>query len=91
MVADDGGGGAVEVGVHVEVVLAQVALDEQLVLLRVAAADHQVVLARHKPVELLEPGRLAQLLHRRHRLHLRARAAADFQYHSSSRRNEPIP
>jgi len=41
-VAHDGGGRAVQVGVHVQVVRAQVALDQQLVLLRVAAAHHQV-------------------------------------------------
>ena len=45
-VAQDGGGGAVQVGVHVQVARAQVALDQQLVLLRVAPAHHQVAAPR---------------------------------------------
>ena len=43
----------------------EVALDEELVLLGVAAGDDQVVLAAHEPVEALEPVRLAHLLHHR--------------------------
>ena len=46
-VAQDGGGGAVQVGVHVQVAGAQVALDQQLVLLRVAPAHHQVAARQH--------------------------------------------
>ena len=45
-VAQDGGGGAVQVGVHIQVARAQVALDQQLVLLRVAPAHHQVAAPR---------------------------------------------
>ena len=70
IVADDGGGRAMQVCVHVEVILAQVSLHQQLVLLGVPPGQHQVVLAGHKPVELLEPVRLAQLLRRIHRLDL---------------------
>lgn len=70
MVSHNGAGRSVQIGVHVEVILLQVALDQELILLGVPSADHQIVLTRHKPVELLEPVRLAQLLHRRHRLHL---------------------
>ena len=40
---------------HEEVVLVHVALDEGLILLGVAAADYQVVLAGDEPDELLEP------------------------------------
>ena len=72
MVADDSGRGSVEVCMHVEVILAQVALHQQLVLLRVSPAHDQVVLAAYKPVELLKPCRLAQLLHGHHCFHLHA-------------------
>ena len=40
---------------HEEVVLVHVALDQGLILLSVAAADYQVVLAGDEPDELLEP------------------------------------
>ena len=40
----------------------EVALDNQLILLRVSAADDQVVFAGHKPVELLKPQGLAHVL-----------------------------
>lgn len=39
--------------------LVEVALDNELVLLRVTATDHEVVLARNKPVEALKPRGLA--------------------------------
>ena len=45
-VAQDGGGGAVQVGVHVQVARAQVALHQQLVLLRVPPAHHQIAASR---------------------------------------------
>lgn len=60
---------------YIQVLLAQVPLHQQLVLLRVAAADYEVILACHKPVELFKPGRLAQLLHSRHGLYLRMHTA----------------
>ncbi len=40
----------------------EVALDNQLILLRVSATDDQVVFAGHKPVELLKPQGLAHML-----------------------------
>ena len=46
----------------------EVALDEDLVLLGVAAGDDQVVLAAQEPVEALEPVRLPHLLHHRRAL-----------------------
>ena len=49
VVLDDGGGGAVELGVHVDVAPHQVALDQQFVLLHVPPADHQVVFAGDEP------------------------------------------
>lgn len=85
MVANDGGRGSVEVCMHIQVVLPQVALHQQLILLRVAAAHDQVVLARHKPVELLKPGRLAQLLHRRHCFHLHNSMASRSRYSHHSK------
>lgn len=49
----------VQVRVHVRVALVEVALDQQLVLLRVAAANDEVVLAADEPVEALKPEGLA--------------------------------
>ena len=49
VVLDDGGGGAVQLGVHVDVAPYQVALDQQLVLLHVPPAHNQVVFAGDKP------------------------------------------
>lgn len=40
----------------------EIALDNQLVLLSIPATDDQVVLAGHKPVELLKPVWLAHML-----------------------------
>ena len=40
----------------------QIPLDYQLILLSISAADDQVVLAGHKPVEFLKPVRLAHML-----------------------------
>lgn len=48
----------------------EVALDNELVLLGVPAADDQVVLAGHKPVELLKPMGLAHMLDGRLGAHL---------------------
>ena len=50
VVLDDGGGGAVQLGVHVDVPPHQVALDQQLVLLHVPPAHNQVVFAGDEPV-----------------------------------------
>lgn len=47
-VAEDGGGSAVQIGVHVQVTRAQVALDQQLILLCVAPAHHQVAAPQHR-------------------------------------------
>jgi hypothetical protein len=57
-------------GAGVQEPLPEVALDQELVLLRIAAAQHEVVLRRYEPVELLEPGRLAHVLGSSRRLHL---------------------
>lgn len=59
LVPDDAGSGPVKVGVHVDVAGPQVFLHHNLVLLRVSAAEDQVVLRGDKPVELLEPVHLA--------------------------------
>mmetsp|Transcript_14942 Transcript_14942/g.62170 ORF Transcript_14942/g.62170 Transcript_14942/m.62170 type:complete len:455 (+) Transcript_14942:1787-3151(+) len=59
-----------EVRVHVQVCALEVALHNQLVLLRIAARDDQIVLAADKPVELLEPVHLSRLLDGRHGLDL---------------------
>lgn len=40
----------------------EVSLDDQLVLLGIPSTDDQVVLAAHKPVELLKPVRLSHVL-----------------------------
>ncbi len=72
-----------QIRMHVQVIFPEVALDQQLVLLRVAAAHDQEVVAGHKPAELLEPERLAQRHRGHHRLHLRRRSA--------SRAADPMP
>lgn len=56
VVLDDDAGGAVEVGVDIDVTGPQVALHDEFVLLPVAPADHQVVLRRDEPQKLLKPG-----------------------------------
>ena len=48
--------------VDVHVLRAHVPLDDHLILLRVLAANHQVVLAGDEPVELLKPHDLAPQL-----------------------------
>lgn len=58
LVPDDAGSSPVQIGVHVDVPRPEVFLDHHLILLRVPAAEHQVVLRRDEPVELLEPVRL---------------------------------
>eukprot|EP00160_Parvularia_atlantis_P014105 Unigene330_Nuclearia_a/m.1125 Unigene330_Nuclearia_a/g.1125 ORF Unigene330_Nuclearia_a/g.1125 Unigene330_Nuclearia_a/m.1125 type:complete len:548 (+) Unigene330_Nuclearia_a:1385-3028(+) len=59
-VLDDDGRRAVDVGMHVQVALAHVTLDQELVLLHVAAGDNDKILGRDEPEELFEPERLAQ-------------------------------
>ena len=49
------------VSMDVEVVGAQVSLDEQLVLSRVTTSKHKHATARHKPVELFKPHALWHL------------------------------
>ena len=70
MVLDDDGGGAMEVRVNVDIVGLHVALDQQLVLLSVLAADHEIVLTRHEPEELLEPENLPCFVDRGNLRHL---------------------
>lgn len=48
----------------------EISLDYQLILLSIPATDDQVVFAAHKPVELLEPVRLANMLDGRLGAHL---------------------
>ena len=50
--------------------LLEVALDNQFILLSITPADDQVVLAGHKPVELLKPMGLAHMLDGRCRAYL---------------------
>ena len=49
----------VQISMHVYISFGEVALDEQLVLLRISAAQHQHVFAGDEPVEALEPIGLA--------------------------------
>ena len=62
-VLDDGDGSAWHVGVHEEVSLVEVALDEHFVLLGVLACDDEVVLGGDEPIELLKPKDLAHSVH----------------------------
>ena len=63
----NGAGSSPQVSVHVQVPPAQVALDQELVLLRVSASHHQQVLGGHEPVEALKPEGLSGR-HRDHHL-----------------------
>ena len=47
---------------HVQVILAQVSLDQQLILLRVSPRQHEMILTGHEPIKLFKPVRLAQSL-----------------------------
>jgi len=58
---DDDGGGAVNIGVHVEVGGTEVPLDKELVLARISPAQHEHPATRHKPVKLFKPHFLANL------------------------------
>ena len=58
-----GSGSAMQVGMQIEIILAQVALHQQLVLLRISASDHQIVLAGQEPIEFFKPSWLPHLLY----------------------------
>ena len=60
VVLDDDAGCAVQVRVDVEVVLLEVAPDQQLVLLPVAAGNDEVVFGADEPEKLFKPVRLAR-------------------------------
>jgi hypothetical protein len=55
VVSEHSTGRTVIIGMEVQVVFSEVFFDQKLVLLLVAAAEHQVVLTSDEPVELLEP------------------------------------
>ena len=62
-VFDNGAWGTMQVRMDIGIAHGQMPLDQQLILLRIPAADHQVVLRRDEPVEFLKPELLAHLLH----------------------------